>query len=138
MKYEVKTRLDDMSENGRPIVRIDTYLIEANLFAEAEYKALNESGSKADVFSVKRVKIDEIINMDKETAETDWYKATVVKSYTSDDGTEKQVKWYMLCPAKDTADANNQVVEMLKQGYDDFTIHTISKTKYCELVDITC
>lgn len=112
MLYEVKARYTD----GGKTVKVH-YLLDAELFAQAEAKIYEQLKDKADVdvISIKRSTIKEVIKIDNDL---DYYVATISDTYTDDKGNEKIIRYKQLLPAASIGEAQEAITEYLKQGYD--------------------
>lgn len=112
MLYEIKARYTD----GDKTVKVH-YLLDAQLFAQAEVKVYEHLKDKADVdvISIKRSTIKEVI---KEDNDLDYYVATISDTYTDDKGNEKIIRYKQLLPAASIGEAQEAITEYLKQGYD--------------------
>lgn len=113
MLYEVKARYTD--GDGKT-VKVH-YLLDAELFAQAEVKAYEQLQDKkdVDVVSIKRSTIKEVI---KEDNDLDYYVATISDTYTDDKGNEKIIRYKQLLPAASIGEAQEAINDYLKQGYD--------------------
>ena len=112
MLYEVKARYTD----GDKTVKVH-YLLDVQLFAQAEVKAYEQLQDKADVdiVSIKRSTIKEVIRVDNDL---DYYVATISDTYTDDKGNEKIIRYKQLLPAATIGEAQEAITDYLKQGYD--------------------
>ena len=112
MMYEVKARYTE----GDKTVKVH-YLLDAELFAQAEVKAYEQLKDKADVdvISIKRSTIKEVIREDNDL---DYYVATVSDTYIGDKGTEKIIRYKQLLPAATIGEAHEVINDYLNQGYD--------------------
>ena len=112
MLYEVKARYTD----GDKTVKVH-YLLDAELFGQAELKVYEQLKDKADVdvINIKRSTIKEVIRVDNDL---DYYVATISDTYTDDKGNEKTIRYKLLLPAASIGEAQKAITEYLKQGYD--------------------
>lgn len=112
MLYEIKARYTD----GDKTVKVH-YLLDAELFAQAEAKVYEQLKDKADVdvISIKRSTIKEVIKIDNDL---DYYVATISDTYTDDKGNEKIIRYKQLLPAASIGEAQEAINDYLKQGYD--------------------
>ena len=112
MLYEVKARYTE----GDKTVKVH-YLLDAQLFAQAEVKVYEQLKDKADVdvISIKRSTIKEVIKIDNDL---DYYVATISDTYTDDKGKESIIRYKQLLPAATIDEAQTAIAEFLKQGYD--------------------
>ena len=118
MFFEAKLRVEKTLDTGEQKEVKEHYIMDAELFAEAEKMMFELYPNQAiDVFSIRRSDIREIIN-NKEDGKP-FYKATVIDVFTDDKtGKEKETKYFMLVCAKDTVEATLLATEYLKQGYN--------------------
>lgn len=132
MYYEVKVKVERENAKGEMKQVAEHYIVDScELFAEIEAKAMEEFGAECDVFFIARSKITEIVNQ-KEVCKP-FFKATVVDTFTDDEGNEKETKYQMLVCAKDIAEANKLMSEHLKQGFD-MRLDGIVKTKILDIL----
>lgn len=132
MYYEVKVKVERENAKGEMKQVAEHYIVDScELFAEVEAKAMEEFGAESDVFFIARSKITEIVNQ-KEVCKP-FFKATVVDTFTDDEGNEKGTKYQMLVCAKDIAEANKLMSEHLKQGFD-MRLDGIVKTKILDIL----
>ena len=112
MLYEVKARYTD----GDKTVKVH-YLLDAELFAQAEVKVYEQLKDKVDVdvINIKRSTIKEVISVDNDL---DYYVATISDTYTDDKGNEKIIRYKQLLPAATIGEAQEAITDYLKQGYD--------------------
>ena len=112
MMYEVKARYTD----GDKTVKVH-YLLDAELFAQAEAKVYEQLKDKkdVDVVSIKRSTIKEVIRVDNDL---DYYVAAISDTYTDDKGNEKIIRYKQLLPAATIGEAQEAITDYLKQGYD--------------------
>lgn len=113
MLYEVKARY---TADGGKTVKVH-YLLDAELFAQAEAKVYEQLKDKADVdiINIKRSTIKEVIKIDNDL---DYYVATISDTYTDDKGNEKIIRYKQLLPAASIGEAQEAINDYLKQGYD--------------------
>lgn len=112
MLYEIKARYTD----GDKTVKVH-YLLDSELFAQAEAAVYEQLKDKADVdvISIKRSTIKEVIKIDNDF---DYYVATVSDTYFDDKGNEKIIRYKQLLPAASIGEAQEAINDYLKQGYD--------------------
>lgn len=128
MYYEIKTKRQD--NEGKDIS--ECFITNCDLFAQAELKGLEEHNNECDVISIKRSKITEIVNNKED--DKYFFKATLVDTFTDDNGKEKEIKYYLLVCAKDTTEANKLILDHIKQGLQDFRLDAIQKTNIINLI----
>ena len=111
MLYEVKARYTE----GDKTVKV-YYLLDAELFGEAEAKAYEklQDHMDVDVVSIRRSAIREVIRTDNLRS---YYCATIATVFV-DSEKEKTIKYKILLPAATIEEAQKAVSEFLQQGYD--------------------
>ena len=112
MLYEVKARYTD----GDKTVKVH-YLLDAQLFAQAEAKVYEQLKDKSDVdvINIKRSTIKEVIRVDNDL---DYYVATLSDIFIDDKGKEITFRYKQLIPAANIGEAQKAITEFLEQGYD--------------------
>lgn len=112
MLYEVKARYTE----GDKTVKAH-YLLDVELFGQAELKAYEQLKDKedVDVVSIKRSTIKEVIKVDNDL---DYYVATLSDTFTDDKGKETIIRYKQLIPAANIGEAQKAITEFLEQGYD--------------------
>lgn len=112
MLYEVKARY---TADGDKTVKVH-YLLDAELFGEAEAKAYEklQDHMDVDVVSIRRSAIREVIRTDNLRS---YYCATIATVFV-DSEKEKTIKYKILLPAATIEEAQKAVSEFLQQGYD--------------------
>ena len=113
MLYEIKARYT--TDLGKT-VKVH-YLLDVELFAQAEVKGYEQLKDKkdVDVVSIKRSTIKEVIKVDNDL---DYYVATISNTYTDDKGNEKIIRYKQLLPAATIGEAHEVINDYLNQGYD--------------------
>ena len=113
MMYEVKARY---TADDDKTVKVH-YLLDAELFGQAELKVYEQLKDKADVdvVNIKRSTIKEVI---KENNDLDYYVATISDTYTDDKGKETIIRYKQLLAAASIGEAQEAITDYLKQGYD--------------------
>ena len=97
------------------------------VLAPAELKALQACSGESDVIALFQSPIKEIVN--EKEFDKPFFKATLVQTIVTDSGTDKELKYKVLVHADDFQEANNLLVDYVKQGLDDMRIDAITKTK---------
>lgn len=112
MLYEVKARYTEDDKT----VKVH-YLLDAELFGQAELKVYEQLKDKVDVdvINIKRSSIKEVI---KEDNDLDYYVATISATYTDDKGKETIIRYKQLLPAATIGEAHEVINDYLNQGYD--------------------
>lgn len=128
MLIEVKAKVARIID-GKTRKRTETYLIDKELFSEAEYAVMSnltgdQEGGLVESFEVQSLRISPI----KEVC-TQWLEDYTFRGYPpfiailkdifhTDDGTEKTLKYKVLLWADNHAQALSRVTELAHQGYD--------------------
>lgn len=112
MLYEVKARYTEGDKTAKA-----HYLLDAELFGQAELKAYEHLQDKLDVevVSVKRSTIKEVIRVNNDL---DYYVATLSDTFTDDKGKESIIRYKQLLPAATIGEAHEVINDYLNQGYD--------------------
>ena len=131
MYYEFKLKTRKQNARGEEKEVAEHYITDVDLFAEAEQRGLEMYAGHADVFSIARSAIREIVNTKEEGKP--FFKATITDSYTDETGNEKETKYYVLICARDITDATHKMEDYLRQGFD-MKLDGIVKTKIIDLV----
>lgn len=131
MLYELKIKVDRTNEKGDIKTISERYITQDELFAGVEAKGLELYNGECDVTDIKRSKITEIINVKEE--DKPFFKATLVDTFTDDEGVEKETKYSVLVCAKDVEEATKLMLEHMKQGYD-MKLDGIVKTNILDLI----
>lgn len=113
MLYEIKARY---TTDGGKTVKVH-YLLDAQLFAQAEAKVYEQLKDKSDVdvINIKRSTIKEVIRVDNDL---DYYVATLSDIFIDDKGKEITFRYKQLIPAANIGEAQKAITEFLEQGYD--------------------
>lgn len=113
MLYEIKARYT--TDHGKT-VKVH-YLLDVELFAQAEVKVYEQLKDKkdVDVVSIKRSTIKEVIKVDNDL---DYYVATLSDIFVDDKGKEIIIRYKQLIPAANIGEAQKAITEFLEQGYD--------------------
>lgn len=112
MLYEVKARYTE----GDKTVKAH-YLLDAELFGQAELKVYEHLQDKFDVevVNIKRSTIKEVVRVNNDL---DYYVATLSDTFTDDKGKESIIRYKQLLPAATIDEAQRVIADFLKQGYD--------------------
>lgn len=135
MFYELSLKRNTVSESGLEKEVSEKYIIEgAELFCEAEAKALEYFNGECNVTAIKQSKIREFINNDADT-DNDIYLSCVADVYIDEkSGKEKELKYVVAVFATSVDDATKKTLEYMKQGLNDFALNSVKKTKFIEII----
>lgn len=134
MFYEISLKRNTVNESGMEKEVSEKYIIEgAELFCEAEAKALEYFNGECNVTAIKQSKIREFIN-NSET-DNDIYLSCVADVYIDEkSGKEKELKYVVAVFATSVDDATKKTLEYMKQGLNDFVLNSVKKTKFLEVI----
>lgn len=112
------------------------YLTNCSLFAEAEYKGMDEFKSlNPDVTNIKRSPIREFVNEAPDMEEYNIYDAVIADVYINPDtGKEKLTKYHVGVHSTSVEDATKQVQEYMRQGLEDMRFIGIKETSIIEIL----
>lgn len=132
MLYEIKLKTPKTDKDGVTKDVKEHYIVEAELHGDAEKIGYNlYRDEDVDVFAVFRSDVREIINQPNNGEFT--YKATVIDTYTEENGKEKELKYPMLVFADNLNSAVELMNEYLKQGYD-MRLDSVKRVKILDYI----
>ena len=124
MLIEVKVKVAKVID-GKTRKRTETFLVEREVFAEAEYAVTSGLMQEQELGTVENFEIQSLrISPVKEVAEqfitamSVTYIATLKDIWLADDGTEKTLKYKVLLWAEDLTQANRNAQQLAREGYD--------------------
>lgn len=133
--FEVKVGYDKTLETGTVKKVVDTYLVDAMSFAEAEARATEQMmpfiSGEFEVEAAKKCNIAEICaNPDCDK----WYRCKVM-FITLDEksGVEKKTASIIMVQANDITKALECLEDMLKSTMSDWEIHTIAESQILDV-----
>jgi len=132
MFYEIKLKVRRVNEKGEEKEVQEQYITDQSLFAEAEVKGLELYDGECDVTAIKRSNVYEIVNPQAEDG--DYYRATVIDTFTRDDGTEKETRYRVLVRAHSVQEATRLANDYMRQGLQNMRLDGVVKTKILEIV----
>jgi len=115
----------------------ETYLKDAEVFAEAEYAVmhtLEEEGISQDSYEIVCLRISpikELLNQ-RENEDEHTYVASLKASYEDDNGNVKTMRYKTLLWADSLIEANTRAGQYSRQGYD-MAIESITEKEYTVL-----
>lgn len=136
MFIEVKAKVSWIIDN-KTRKKIETYIIDKEVFAEAEYEvmtlltAYKNEGTVEDfeITSLKQSSVKEIIT----NYQGDYsFIASLRYMFIQDDGTEKVMKYKTLLWANNISEAMSHTRELTQQGYD-MQIDSLKEVNYTYL-----
>ena len=122
MFFKIKVRNDKN--------KIDTYLTEAEHFAEAGYKIIQLVGNDNEIEEVKLMKNFKPFINDKYSDENKLYMVKIAEDILLDNGELKTIKYELPAFANDSNDLHKIVNDYISQGFNDMRLTTISETKW--------
>ena len=133
MLHEVKISYKTLNDDGQEVLRKEQYVVDnCECFAQVEekmYEAFNYSHYKeTDVTDIKRSRIKELAN-GRGSDNDHLFIAEVQDIFTTDDGTEKELKYKILFYALNIESAMNFICEYIKQGYN-MKLVSLKKTNF--------
>lgn len=132
MFYEIKLKTNRENDKGEMKEVKEHFILDADLFCEAEAKGMELYNGSCDVFSITRSKIREIVNAKQE--DKPFFRATLTDIFVNDDGTEKETPYPVLVCAADITEANRLMEDYMRQGMQDFRLEGITKTKILDVL----
>ena len=124
MLIEVKVKVARVID-GKTRKRTETFLVEREVFAEAEYAVTSGLMQEQELgtvenFEIQSLKISPIKEVAEQfnTAASVTYIATLKDIWLADDGTEKTLKYKVLLWAEDLTEANRNAQQLAREGYD--------------------
>ncbi len=131
MYYEVKIRREKEEKKGHLQNITEQFITDAELFANAEYNAMQLYNGECDVISIRRSKVIELVNDLNDGRPV--FKAVICQKYDID-GKSKERKYSALLSAMDVEDANKIAADYIKAGLDDMTLKGIFETNILGLI----
>ena len=124
MLIEVKAKVARIID-GKTRKRTETFLLDKELFAEAEYAVMTsltqeqEAGTvdSSEIVSLRQSPIKEICE-DTMPGSAFSFIATLRDIFHDDDGNEKSLRYKVLLWANDLSQANQRAQQLVHQGYD--------------------
>lgn len=122
MLMEVKAKVA-WKIDGKVKRKLETYILDREVFAEAEYAVMNHLNALQEDGEVENFEITGLrLSVIKEIVTTyegeGTFIATLRDTMLQDDGSEKQIKYKVLLWADNISEAMNHTREMAQQGYD--------------------
>jgi len=125
--------------DGKTRKKTETYILDKEVFAEAEYKVTAElteeqESNLLDNFEIQSLKIASVREVCTQYEGEKTYVATLKDVFLETDGTEKTVKYKVLLWANSLSQANTCVQELASQGYN-MNIEGIKEVDYNYLTE---
>ena len=146
MLIEVKVKVARVID-GKTRKRSETYVIDKELFSEAEYAVMaqltdEQNGGTVERFEIQSLRISPIKEVCDQWLEDftlsgyPAFIATLKDIWLTDDGTEKSIKYKVLLWAQSHGSALQRVQSLVREGYD-MQIEGIKQVDYEYLVEPT-
>lgn len=122
MYFEVTSKRVVVDPKGNDKEISERFIVkDVELFGEAEMKTLQEFNGENDVVAIKQSKIREFVNEKNEEQDENIYLATIVSVFVDEsNGNERETTYVVGLWATSVGEANELVVEYLKQGMGGF------------------
>ena len=122
MFIEVKVKVSRAIDN-KTRKTTDTFLVNQDLFAQAEYEAMQfleaeKTDGVVQDYEIQSLRISPIKEYCVELQGPTPYIATLIDIWTDDKGNEKQLKYKVLLHADGLTDATKRAEQLSKQGYE--------------------
>lgn len=135
--FEVKLErvVQDKKGNDKNVKEI--FLVENMAsFGDAETTVQTYWNCECDILAVSLSKVMEVLNYptSEEKEELRVFRAVLIQTFMDDNGDEKESKYNVVLWAKDLESAMSEVKAYITQGYGDMSIHSITKSKICEII----
>ncbi len=134
MLIELKVKTKRTDSTGKTRKKTETYLINKDFFAEAEYaitEMLTEETNShlLDEFEILSLKISQLKEIATQYQGENPFIISLKDVFHEDDGTEKYTKYKILLWADSLTEANSRAHELSMQGYD-MLIESIKQVEY--------
>lgn len=135
--FECKVKIDVMADNGTTKPEMQTYLVDALNFTEAEARIIKEmtpfTSGQIDVANIKKAKFTELFTSDAELADK-WYKVKC-NFITLDEKTQKEKKTStnMLVQASGFHEAIANFEKGMKGSMADYQIAMVQETSILDV-----
>ena len=96
----------------------ETYIVDKDFFAEAEYAVTALLTDSTDEFEIQSLRLSPIKEIANQFTGNYSFVATLRDTWMEDDDTEKHLKYKVLLWADTLTQANQRVQELAKEGYD--------------------
>ena len=135
MLIEVKAKVSRIIDS-KLRKRTETYLIDKELYAEAEYAVMSSLANEqelgtvesSEIVSLRQSPIKEICE-DTMPGSAFTFIATLKDIFHDDNGNEKSMRYKVLLWANDLSQANQRAQQLARQGYD-MQIEGIKQVEY--------
>lgn len=137
--FECKVRYEKNGDDGMPKKVIETYVVDAVSFGEAESRILEEMGKyvggEIDVLDLKIAQYKEVFFADNSLSDK-WYKAKLA-FITIDEKTDKEKKTsvYYLVSAGNIDAAKKNVDDIMGKSMIDYETKSLSETQIIDVFE---
>lgn len=136
MLIEVKVKVAWVID-GKARKKVETYIIEEDIFAKAEYKVMTLLGDcvnigTAESFDIMSLKVSAIKEINTQYPGENTYIVALRDTFLQEDGTEKVMKYKVLLWANNISEAMTNARNMASQGYD-MQIDSLREVNYTYL-----
>lgn len=132
MLYEVSLKRK-YTINGETKEIKEQYLINDELFASVEQKAMALYANDCDVFAIKRSRAIEVINERKDDEHI--YLAEMIRYMLDENtGVEKKTEYQVFLHSNSINEANEVMQQYVRQSMTDEEVKAIKKTKFIEVL----
>lgn len=136
MLIEVKAKVA-WKIDGKVKKKIETYIIDEEVFAQAEYAAMShleqyKSDGEVEDFEITGLKLSIVKEIITQYEGNYTFIATLRDTTLLDDGSEKTIKYKVLLWANNIAEAMTHTREIAQQGYD-MQIDGLKEVNYTHL-----
>ena len=121
MIVEVKVKVARIID-GKTRKKIETFIVpDCELFVNAEHtvmSSLTNDGNTVEEYQIQSLKLSQIKEIADQFSGEHNYIATLKDTFHEDDGTERTMKYKVLLWANNLAQANTNVGQMAREGYN--------------------
>lgn len=122
MLIEVKVKVARIID-GKTRKRTETYILDKEVFADAEYQVMAKLAQEqeegfVDGFEIQGLRISQIKEIASQFNGQFTYMATLKDIWLDEVGNEKTMRYKVLLDADDLADAQSNIQQLARQGYD--------------------
>ena len=136
MLIEVKAKVA-WKIDGKVKKKLETYIIDQEVFAQAEYEVMTLLANKkfegtVDSYEITNLKLSIVKEVNTAYQGENTYIVTLRETYLQEDGAEKTVRYKVLLWADNITDAMSHAREIASQGYD-MQIDSLKEVNYTYL-----
>jgi hypothetical protein len=122
MLIEVKVKVARIID-GKTRKRTETYVLDREVFADAEYQVMAKLAQEqeegfVDGFEIQGLRISQIKEIASQFNGQFTYMATLKDIWLDEVGNEKTMRYKVLLDADNLADAQSNIQQLARQGYD--------------------